>query len=432
MITATRYTFFEGIMLFALGLGIFVSKPLIYSASGALIALALARLVLDSDYRCKLTSTWLTPASIGLFLLGIIATAIHPGTTDEIAWTARKLLYLPLIPILYIAFMKRRERITALTGVFAGFWAAAFLTMQNIDWHWTGGRVAGATWLVDVWGVLTGLFVTFLLPRLFNASSAVSARVFTLITTIAAFAMLLLSGARGPLLGVLVSGLIYFMLYQRKTLVFMVLVVLFAYFPAKQWLPDQVNYLQTRMASITHVADPETTSGDFNPSNWVRLQLWKISIAQSLDKLDHSPSTFLFGSGPNSQIQDIRSFFDSWTGISQDHKDRLISYGYPTNEIHNMYLDSIGKMGVVWTIASLLMILGVVVKSLRMRRGEDQACLGVLLVSTNFLVTGITYDILPHWGTFFLVLLVMLAIHGKELDMPQPVTAPNTNTWQSL
>ena len=404
----------ETILLFALGLGIFVSKPVIYAASGSLVALALLRLAFDWEYRKALYGTWFTPASVGLFLLGVIAAAIHPGTIDEIAWVGRKLLYLPLLPVLYIAFMHPRARASGLTGVFVGFWVAAFLTMQNIGWQWSGGRIAGATWLVDVWGVLTGLFVSFLVPRIFCLNTTVFVRIFIAITAIAAFGMLLLSGARGPLLGVLVSGLVYLVCFQRKMLAVVVALTVCLYFPAKHFLPSQVNYLHDRVASITHTADPNAGAGNFNASNWVRLQLWKISVAQSLDKLENSPSTLLFGSGPNSQIHDIRTFFDSWTGMSKEHKDLLASYGYPTNEIHNMYLDSTGKMGVLWTLGSLILILGLVLKSLRMRKPDDQASLGVLLVSTNFLVTGITYDILPHWGTFFLVLLSTMAIHNND------------------
>lgn len=46
------------------------------------------------------------------------------------------------------------------------------------------------------------------------------------------------------------------------------------------------------------------------------------------------------------------------------------------------------------------------------------------LVSVNFLVTGIAYDLLPHWATFFWVFFTMLAIHtGRQrLASQQPAT----------
>ena len=115
----------------------------------------------------------------------------------------------------------------------------------------------------------------------------------------------------------------------------------------------------------------------------------------------------------------MRAFFKRWDGMPQNHKELLESYGYPTNEVHNMYLDAIGKMGILWALSSLILIVGVVIKSLRMREQRNQAKLAVLLVSTNFLVTGITYDILPHWGTFFLVFFTMLAIHADKPSVPQ-------------
>ncbi len=410
----------ETVLIFALGLGIFISKPVIYAASGALVALAIFRVALDPQYRSEFFSTRLTLASLGLFILGLIATLIHPGTSDEIAWTARKLLYLPLLPVLYVSFKQESNRGAGMAGTIVGFWIAALLTMQSINWQWSGGRVAGATWLVDVWGVLTGLFVSFLLPRVFQPNVRWQLRLLVVVTAAAAFVMLLLSGARGPILGTMVGGLIYFVLYQRKMFAVIVTLLVVAYFPVKQLLPAEINYLESRIASITKTADPDTAPENFNASNWVRLQLWKTALAQNAYKLEHAPLTLLFGSGPNNQINDLRAFYDKWSGMPQKHKELLSSFGYPTNELHNMYLDSIGKMGLLWTIASILLIVAVVVKSLQTRKKTNQAPLAVMVVSINFLITGITYDILPHWGSFFLVFLTMLAIHsGNSLDRPR-------------
>lgn len=402
----------ETLFIFALGLGIFISKPVIYAASGALVALAILRVSFDPQYRSELLSTRLTPSSLGLFVLGLIATLIHPGTADEIAWTARKLLYLPLLPVLFIGFKQKSNRSAGMAGVMVGFWVAAYLTMQSINWQWSGARVAGATWFADVWGVLTGLFVSFLLPRVFQSKVTWQLRLLVVATVPAALIMLLLTGARGPLLGTLVSGLIYFALYQRKTLAFIAILMVVAYFPIKQLLPGEINSLESRIASITHTADPDTAPDNFNASNWIRLQLWKVALAQNAHKLEHAPLTLLFGSGPNNQVHDVRAFYDQWAGMPQKHKELLSSFGYPTNELHNMYLDSTGKMGLLWTIASLLVIAAVMVKSFQMREKTNQTTLAVMVISINFLITGITYDILPHWGSFFLVFLTMLAIHG--------------------
>lgn len=403
----------EGLLIFTLGLGLFVSKPVIYSAGGALLLLALIKLWWDSQYRHDLLASRLTKACLALFLLGIIATAIHPSLPSEISWIARKSLYLPLLPVLYLAFKHKSVRFAGMSGVLIGFWITSILTMSNAGWQWTGGRVAGATWPVDVWGLLVGLFASFLLPLVFEQKFSWQLRALLTITWIASAGMLVLSGARGPWLGVAIASFVYLVFFQRKALGFLIILLVIGYFPAKHWAPDQVNYLESRITSMTKTAGPQE-SAQFDESNWVRLQLWKTSIAQDLHKLENTPLTFLFGSGPNNQIHEMRAFFKQWTGMPEADKERMIAYGYPTNEVHNMYLDAMGKMGILWTLSSLALLLAIILLSLRTRDKSDQAPLAVLTVTTCFLVTGGFYDILPHWGTFFLTFFTMLAIHlGK-------------------
>lgn len=412
----------ELILIFVLGVGIFVSKPLIYAASGGIIGLALINILLDNQYRKTLFTDWLTWFCIILFGLGVLGTVIHPGSVNEIAWTARKSLYLLLLPILFIAFQSRYARIAGMSGAMIGFWAAAFLTMQAISWYWSGSRIAGATWAVDVWGVLTGLFFCFLLPRLFQSNEAPLLRILVGLTMIATLAMLMMTWARGPWLGMVAGGFLYLLFYQRKALLGLVVLLLVLYLPAQHLAPKKIASLEHRITSITSIAGIDGDPTRFDASNWVRLQLWKVSTAHSLHKLEHEPLALFFGSGPKSHINDIGAFYDKWTGMPDADKTRLSSYGYPTNEMHNMYLDANGKMGLLWTLASLFLIAVVVVRGFKIRAPGNQASLAVGLVSVNFLVTGITYDLLPHWATFFLVFFAMLAMHSGKSNIKKPAT----------
>ena len=407
----------EVFLVFTLALGLFLSKPIIYAASGTLLAYALVRTSLDQTYRHSLFRSRLTCSCVLLYFLGLFATVVHPGGITELAWTARKLLYLPLLPVLYLAFMSRPVRVAGLNGVLLGFWIAAFFTMHDIGWQWNRGRIDGATWLKDVWGVLTGLFISFLLPSIFERSDTVVKRSVIALTMTAALAMLIMSGARGPLLGVIVGGLLYLTMFQRNKLLFVLVLIAALYLPAKYWMPTQIDYLESRIISMSHVADPDTDSENFNRSNWIRLQLWKTAIAHDTHKIFHEPLTLLFGSGPNNQIHEERAFFENWSGMPEESKQRLLSYGFPSNERHNMYLDSIGKFGILWTAGSILLIIAVAIKGIRSRGNFSQSSLAVSVVTINFLVTGMTYDLLAHWGSFFLVFLTMLAIHCRNSNV---------------
>lgn len=225
------------------------------------------------------------------------------------------------------------------------------------------------------------------------------------LTITAGMAMMVMSGARGPSLGVIVGGLLYLLLCQRKALLALAVLLVALYFLAQHFAPKQMASLEHRVTSIANTAGIDGDPARFDASNWIRLQLWKVSTAHSLHKLEHEPLILLFGSGPKSQIDDVRAFYDQWTGMPKAEKERLTANGYPTNEMHNMYLDANGKMGLLWTLGNLFLIVVVVVRGFKIREPGNQASLAVGLVSVNFLVTGMTYDLLPHWATFFLVFL---------------------------
>jgi len=397
----------ENWIVFVLGAGIFLSKPIIYASTGVLVVYFLARCIKDVTYRRTAFSEKLIIAGIVIYVFGLLACLLMPTTWGDFGLIARKSLYLVIFAPLLLAFRQPSNRGYALAGLLLGFWVAALLTFAQLE-QFNMGRLPGATWMVDVWGVLCGLFLVFVTPRIFDQQSAFSLRVLLAVTAISSFILLSLSGARGPWLGACIALAIYLLIYQRKTLGVLLVLVVISYFPIKQIIPDQISQLTQRAASI---ADTQT-----NVSNWTRLTLWKLSFAHSTEKFWTNPSELLLGSGGTSHYNKILDFFGRTDVLTSEEKEKLSApgFGYPSNDMHNMYLDSTAKYGLIWTFANLFFFLAIAIEAFRRRVPLNQSVLATPALIGCFFVTGMFYDILPHFATTFLIFFVALASQSNN------------------
>lgn len=399
----------ENWMVFALGFGIFLSKPIIYATTGVLTVYFLARCIKETAYRKSAFSDRLIVTGLVIYIFGLIACLLMPTTLEELGVLARKSLYLVIFAPLILAFRQPSNRSYALTGLLVGFWVAAFMTFLQIGQH-PYGRLPGATWLVDVWGVLCALFLVFLVPRVFDRACSMRLRALlaiTALTALTAFVLLSLSGARGPWLSACLTIAIYLLFYQRKTLGVLLVLAVIAYFPLKHFAPTPVTQLEQRVASIT---DTQT-----NMSNWIRLTLWKLSFAHSLEKLKTNPGELLLGSGGVSHYEKVLDFFEKTDALTLAEKEQLSApdFGYPSNDIHNLYLDSIAKHGLIWTAANIVFFIAIAIAALRRRPPHSHATLAAPALVGCFFLIGIFYSLVPHFATTFLIFFVTLASRSQ-------------------
>ena len=412
----TLYLRLENLLVLMLGVSIFVSKPLIYAASGLLILYCLIRIVADKPYGRRVLASPLTWVSLGLYVLGVVATVIYPSTPQDTAWVARKsMFFLTFVP-LYFAFAHKTNRNWGVFGVISGFWIAGVLTLVQANWRPEDlTRLDGATWLVDVWGVLCSLFSVFLLPRAFDRDSPLSVRLIVAITVLAALYILFLTGARGPWLGAFLGIVAYLLIFQWKTFAVLFLIAALGYFPARQVLPESFSKLEEKVASMIDTSGRETATSE---SNWIRLQLWKLSIAQDKEKLDREPVKLLFGSGPLNHLQEYKAFFERTDVLPAEDKARLRRNNFPSNDVHNMYLDATAKIGLLWALASTVWLISLAGIGWSRRKSHGTCTLGATFSILTFLIIGAFYSLLPHFGTFFLFFFISLALQSSARDAP--------------
>jgi O-antigen ligase len=403
-ITALRI---ENGMVFVLGAGLFLSKPVIYAATGFLTLYFLLRCFKDSNYRRAAFSEKLIVAALVIYVFGLVACILMPTTLEDLGFITRKSLYLVIFAPLLLAFRQPSNRKFALTGLIIGFWIAAILTFFQSE-QLEAGRFRGATWMVDVWGVLCALFFVFLTPRIFDQQQSILLRVLFAVTALTTFILLVLSGARGPWLGACVAVGLYLLFYQRRALGIFLIIAIVAYLPIKHFAPAPIAQIEQRVVSIVGT--------EKNISNWIRLMLWKLSFAHDVEKFESRPSELLLGSGSNSHFAKFYDFFERTNALTQEEKDRLSGpdVGYPSNDIHNMYLDAIAKHGLVWTLANIFLFLAIAATILRQVPKPHTSALAAPALVCCFLITGGFYALLPHFAATFLIFFSALAFRSNK------------------
>jgi O-antigen ligase len=385
----------ERVLVFSLALSLFLSKVGIYAASALLILYFLYGVLRNPEYRAFFLREKLAISSVALYLLGLAVTIAYPGHLEDLSWYARKATFLLILPPLLYAFQDRLTRRIALIGLLAGFWLAVAYTLYHIGGQWRGDRVPG-TWPIDIWSALLALFIAFLVPQAFVKHLGLW-RVFYIVTILAAVALLIMGGGRGPWIGALLAVALYLALYQRRALVVLLVLGVLAYLPIQANYAPQLSRVLERVESI---ADADSYS------NWVRLHVWHIALRHSMDTAAHEPMKFLLGRGPLNHERELREFFEGVEFIGAEEKAKL--HPHPTNDLHNMYLDSLAKMGLLWTVLVLVFLVLLVIRGDRGGSGDGRhSALGVLLV---FLVIGIVYSILPHYLSFSFIFLLVLSL----------------------
>ena len=398
-------TVVQSLLVFALGFGIFVSKPVIYISSVLLFLFAVYRFTFDRDYRSAVLAYKIYLSAIGLFIAGIAFSAIGSTQPNDVGWIARKSLYLLLIGPLLIAFTERYSRASALAGIAVGFWGALLLTVSMPGWQWSGYRNAGATWDVGTWAVICTLLICFLMPLVLTFKRSTIWLATGVATILGSLVMITSTGSRGPLLGVLTGAFVYLIFYHRRLLTIIMLASAFAFFPLKAIMPEQMTSLQNRVQSIAALTSDE--------SNLTRLALWEVGIALFKKQLATGSPNLWVGAGHDNSTILITKFYEEEFSAHAKVAHGLLM-NRPINDLHNMYLDSTLKNGVLWTIGNIILLICLALR-VGTKSNEQPPCKNsradyvALPIITAYLTIGLTYAILPHFASLFVVFFIILA-----------------------
>jgi len=384
------------VLLFAVA--VFIWKPGIYVASGLICLYLILRTTIETEFRNTLWNSTLTKLSLGMYAVGLITATLGAETYQDVAWMARKTLFLPVVVFLAFALKRQINQRLAMTGLVIGFWIATFITLWDYNWQLSFGSRMQGPWPQGTWDSLLGLFFIFIVLYLARIRHTYRITLLCALTATMAFVMMLLAGGRAPWLAASIGLSIYFLLFkQNKKMVLGLLVTgIVITVIGLTTLQDKTQPIVDRLASITN-----TTT---NESNWIRLQLWEVGTLHLTEFATNKPLSLAFGGGSLSYDAKQREFFKTLPFDPND-RQRLYDYGYPTGDTHNTYIDNALRHGVVWTTLITLYLIWLCTRlSWRYIRSNPEPA--ILLI--GLLVMSMFYTMVPHFATFFFVLFVAL------------------------
>lgn len=384
----------ESFLTLLFAISVFVWKPGMYVSSGLITLYLLTRPLIDHAYGQMVWNHPITKVSLGIFVLGLCTAAIGAQELQDLAWMARKTLFIPVVVFFLFALTKQRNRTLAMTGLIGSFWIASLVTLNNYDWQFNFGSRMEGPWPQGTWDSLLGLFFTFMVVSFKWTGTTHLKRAIHLVTTLMALLMLVLAGGRAPWIGAILSLAIYFVVFNRnkRLLLSGIAAAVVVAILAGTVFEQKTQPIVDRFSTVFNT----TTEG----SNWIRLQLWQIGIAHLIEFAQNDPVELLFGGGAQSYDDKQREFFKTMPFDEAD-RARLIDYGYPTGDTHNTYIDNALRHGVIWTVLMTLYLIWLCTRF--SWRAVKQNPRPFTLVS-NLLVVGIFYTVVPHFVTLFFVL----------------------------
>ncbi|WP_175443226.1 O-antigen ligase family protein [Vibrio sonorensis] len=277
--------------------------------------------------------------------------------------------------------------------------------------NWAGERIE-SFWDVGRWGELLGYSVALLLPFCLHSDQRITKKKTLAVSSILLLSILflLLSGNRGPLLAVSITVAIYFLLV--KPTYFLIFTLSFT---SLIYFGNSIPALKPISERISSIADLQ-----HNDSNNARLEMWKQGVRFSQHNISTFPMTLVWGTGIGSFEPQYSEFLKTNANIEQILKQTNHQFSF--NDLHNTYLDLAVKLGIVYAIAFLGIILAMLYRFYlyfpsRSPWAYSGACLIVTyLINSFFYTSGLEYQT----TVFFMMLalcLTQLELSNKSSEL---------------
>lgn len=396
----------ELLSLCLLFLSIFISKAGIYVGLSLLLLIQIYNFTLNRNFRALITNNRLLLGCVGLFFLGVMST-LSPDAKDSLTYF-RKASILLVFPIIYFLLLKggnlRWAQISIVVGLLVGL-GNAFYALSLIP-EWNGQRIT-SFWDVGRWAECLGYSLAVVTPLIFEkrVRSSQIKRVYYILLSVTCIIALVLSGGRGPLLAVFITGSLYLTFRSPKTLLAILISVFTLFYAGKSFQPIEAVY--QRIASITDT--------QHNDSNNARLVMWKSGLDFAKYNLTHNPNEFFFGVG-------IKHFEDKYTKYLENSADIQAIVKQTNGEVsfkdlHNTYLDLSAKIGAIYALAYLILLISILKVFFKHRiSGGAWAYSGICLIMT-YIITSMFYTSGLEYQTTIFFSLIALCYARVSLEL---------------
>lgn len=404
--TGFNYLMIEKILVGIFSASIFVSKPAITISMALLVGFSLFRYIKDGEYRSALRGDAIVVSSIVVFIVGLFSRLLSPGDIRDVGYFLYKGLFLVVFPILLLAFRDKENRQLAFVLSMAGFSISVFMSFIQAfilpDAGWNGERVSGL-WDILRWAEITTFVFVFLLAKLFDENARHKKYVIFLCMCFVAVS-LILSGGRAGWVAVIVTSTLYMLFLNKKYLIVSALLLGAGAFIIGKWEPEKIEFVMGRALSVTE------TKEDY--SNYSRLLMWGNGLKWIEVNMVDNPKQFLFGIGFKRFEKEYTEYLDS---ISDSRELINITHGnYSMRDLHNAYIDSSNKMGVLYTVLFYAFLVFVAYSFIR--NGIAHQGVGLIL---SFMILGVFYANYLEFQTsvfFFLIALSYSSVAMSRRD----------------
>ncbi|NOX27150.1 MAG: O-antigen ligase family protein [Gammaproteobacteria bacterium] len=374
--------------LIAVFLCSFISKAAINIFTGLAYIAVLVFLWRDGFRLLRTYSWWvlfLLPLTLGLLTSSLTAA----GGIEEIGrFLARfKFFLLPLAIIL----VARNEK--TFLGLFVAAWASALVATLYGVGHAEQRSLGAFNGVLFIGRNADMLLIVILTITVFLFDKDFRMRyqkwIWLLLPSLLIFSYgLLMSGIRGAWLGYFVGALTYGLMFCRKLLVVLTIMIAMAFLFANE------SKLMDEARSISDVSD--------NHSNSARLQLWQSGW-------DFSQNQFWLGSGRSDLEQRFVDYLDDQPlEYQQTH---ALAALYP-GDFHNSYLQILVEWGALWfllmTVCGALLFYNLYQSLMQVSPGHKAYVHAAIAVSAGYLFSQFFHGELYSYGTI-LYLLVLTA-----------------------
>ncbi len=341
--------------------------------------------------------------SIGLYALGLSVVALSASGLQDLVWFARKGAFLLLVPFLIPLLTAHHDKAfkALLVGlvIAIGYSIYLFLTGQSFG----EGRLQ-SFWDIGRWGEILAYITIMLISLVYcNKSMGIHIRGGLLCLAIVSFCALIASGSRGPMLFFFITLVLFFAFNNRKFFLGLLVVTAVALLVMKESVLFHSIY--ERVASIF---------ANDNASNNARLLMWRNALGFIEFNIQHSFSTFLFGTGDSSLETLLTQYLNSVGSIEQ--MQMSVHNQMSLNDFHNLYLDSTIRMGAIFTVGYLSFIGYLLLSLYKMSlNGNILSWMSISLIVT-YLGIGTVYSNNLEFQTAIVFFLLALCITWPKLD----------------
>lgn len=332
--------------------------------------------------------------SLIVFGIGIIVTLPYRLEFGDIGEYIRKCIIFLLLPLLVYQLRSKENHNTAITSLLIGLFIAISYAFYNLHIlgldNWNGQRV-GSFWDIGRWSEILGYIIAILVPFSLESQLNKKKKCTLAFIIILCILCLLLSGGRGPILGLAISLSAYLLFRRPKVFIIFLACVTFLTMTQSS---SMLNAIIERIGSIFDITTQD--------SNVARITMWKLGVSFIYHNLGNDFITFLFGTG----ISHFETAYSDYV-ITITDIQKLPSH-FSFSDMHNTYLDLAIKLGAIYMLSFLAFLFSLVHHFFKNRFLTPSAAYSGIVLTLTYSITAIFYTSGLEFQTSIFLTLIAL------------------------